>query len=1841
MRSRIPRAGVLALLPVLALAGVLLHGSAAATDEGDGRKPTAWEEVIRRDPSAVDDDTLGPLDRKVLHAVTPGQAQALAEGAAAAEIVLDSGQTLAEYLRDSVGGGPGLVYVPVDLCRLFATSAQTVPVSGRMAADEIRAYVARGAGTAHTDQGGMPAGCGIPDEALAALIHFRVVPDRIQDAFGFFKAWRSDLPEPSTRILDYEPVIDPPLADRFRFNTATVVELCDSTPLEARAAVCAAEFKVKTAQLGAHVRGDVAGYFRLAERADVPEAGDADTLDGMDSTAFAAASHTHDGGDIVSGTVGEPYVDSLIARDDEIVPTVLANDGAGSGLDADLLDGKHASAFRPRPANVIQVHPTDGDFATIQGALDAIGVDPRFPAASVTNRYLIRVGGGVYNEQVTMDPFVDIEGKGKTATIVSAASQPGPEGTLECADDAEVRNLTVESTGAGEKAIAIRCLGASPMLTDVKAVATGATGGTPENIGILNDGAAAMPMLTGVHVDANPSPGLGVVNLNGAMPTIRDSDITGADSAIENRDTATAKVANTALAGGADVLPPALQASYMCVRAYVAGTLAALNAECFPNTPPTATDDAYATLGNTLLEVTLDHAGAASLANTTASQPSVIGETTTPKTYRSVFENDTDAETADKNLLTAAAVGGTVTAGAVVNMFADGTFEYVPPVGATGTDTFDYTVTDPGGLADTGTVTITLGDLIWYVDNDNGGTADGRSTTPYTTLAPIDAGGGDDGKDGAGDTIFVFDGTGNTVGGILLEDNQLLQGHEIALAPAGFEYAGGANLVAASTAPTITDGAGDVIELASGNTIRGLDIAATNGLAITGNGVAGATIDEVGTSGTGTGNGVLFDGVTGTIAMTDLDINSSTNWGIAIQNSSATFTFDAASSITNPTGVAFSVTNGAPNVTYSGTIANTSIQTIGVSTTTGGTVLFDGASINGTRIYLTSVGGDVTVDADATTLSNSFMSGIEITSASTGTFRFDDVTISTPTDEGIEINGGAGDAFTGAADFNNVDVTSASALPAVSIVGLGGGSVDFDAASTITSTNGGIGITSNAGGTITFNGFVDLDTAGLAAVNATSNTGAMINFAGNLDIDTTSGTGFNVTGGGTVNVDSSTSSTTVDTGTGIGVNIGAGIGATGVSFDTVNVNGSTAGIILANTGTGTFNVTTGTIQNITGGGVAAAEFGDVDGTVNIGASLSNSGGHSVVIDSGSAGTFTFTGPIDDNAQGIDISINGAGGTFTFAGGLDIDTIDTNTGFDAFSGGTVNVCSDSNCSAPGGTPVVNTVDTTAGTGTAVLIDSVTIGGEGVTFRSIDVDGSGTATNPAIRLDTTGAGGFTVTGIDGPCGKPGDSDCDGGTLENIQGDAIHLENTDGPVSLSYMLIEDIGSTAGGFDVLSGHDAIHGESVDGGLTLDNVTIRRISDMAVNGTLFSPVGPMFDPTTVWNGLTITDSHIANTNRFDPALTSVADDSDEGGVRILGLRGTTLLDGNVFERGGNLVQFFVTSATGPLLPTTTITVTENDFKEAYKEFASGGTLSKGITCLDVIAQDTGNVDLTVGSRATAVVGHQANDDGNLFLNCHGASLRYGNDSVSPFGLPAHTGSVSRRRGQQHLPIHRPRQRPVGRLRLPARLPAGDHPRHRYRDPRHADLVQPLRRGLLRGRSGAAQPRLRGRHPPGEGRLQHLRLAGPRAVVRARRFERQRRGPVPRQQRDPGRVLLGRPERRRRRVRSGRWQSVHAHGGEPRGRGLLRPRRVRHRLGAERGRPRHGDHRRHVRPRGRLLHDRRDRADPHRQHRRRRHHLRLPRGQHLAQRLRAGGGQRHAGAGAGRLGFDRPGDGAG
>ena len=145
---------------------------------------------------------------------------------------------------------------------------------------------------------------------------------------------------------------------------------------------------------------------------------------------------------------------------------------------ADLLDGKHASAFQQHAHNLLVVAKSGGDFATITDALNSITDN------SADNPYLIYVAPGVYTEQVTMKAYVDIEGAGEQATKITHTGSSDPDtGTIIGADHAEMRFLSVENTGGDANAIGIFNWSTS---LQMKHITIFATGGTTWNLGVYN-----------------------------------------------------------------------------------------------------------------------------------------------------------------------------------------------------------------------------------------------------------------------------------------------------------------------------------------------------------------------------------------------------------------------------------------------------------------------------------------------------------------------------------------------------------------------------------------------------------------------------------------------------------------------------------------------------------------------------------------------------------------------------------------------------------------------------------------------------------------------------------------------------------------------------------------------------------------------------------------------------------------------------------------------------------------------------------------------------------------------------------------------------------------------------------------------------------------------------------------------------------------------------------------------------------------------------------------------------------------------------------------------------------
>ena len=101
------------------------------------------------------------------------------------------------------------------------------------------------------------------------------------------------------------------------------------------------------------------------------------------------------------------------------------------------LQAQHAAP----PGNVIVVAKSNGDFTSIQAAINSI------TAASASNPYLVWVGPGWYNEAVTLKPYVHLQGAGQGVTFIQAAAPNGAVLTL--SNDTTVRDLNVSNIGMG------------------------------------------------------------------------------------------------------------------------------------------------------------------------------------------------------------------------------------------------------------------------------------------------------------------------------------------------------------------------------------------------------------------------------------------------------------------------------------------------------------------------------------------------------------------------------------------------------------------------------------------------------------------------------------------------------------------------------------------------------------------------------------------------------------------------------------------------------------------------------------------------------------------------------------------------------------------------------------------------------------------------------------------------------------------------------------------------------------------------------------------------------------------------------------------------------------------------------------------------------------------------------------------------------------------------------------------------------------------------------------------------------------------------------------------------
>lgn len=451
----------------------------------------------------------------------------------------------------------------------------------------------------------------------------------------------------------------------------------------------------------------------------------------------------------------------------------------------------------------------------------------------------------------------------------------------------------------------------------------------------------------------------------------------------------------------------------------------------------------------------------------------------------------------------------------------------------------------------------------------------------------------------------------------------------------------------------------------------------------------------------------------------------------------------------------------------------------------------------------------------------------------------------TATNVTLNGNGGALNLTNGAlaATFNSIASTNATGrginLDTVT------GSLTVTGGTTITdSAQAGIRVT-NGGSTYDF-GATTLTSVN-SGLDLTTNATSTFNFA-SLAVTTDAGAGLLANNSGTLNIGGA-GNTIVATG-GAGVDITSTSLGSGATFATVSSSGSGGKGINLDTVTGNFIANGGSIT-----GAAGIDF-DVNAgasTITYAGSITNTANRSVEVTGRTGGTVTLSGNISDTGTGVNVASN-TGGTINFSGsskvhntgtnaavtlatntgatinftsgGLDIDTT-SGAGFNATGGGTLTV--------QGST---NTINST--TGTALNVVSSTIGAAGLTFRSIASNG---AIN-GIVLNNTGANaGLTVTGTG--------SDDSGGTIASSTQDGILLVSTRS-ISLTEMAINS-----------SGQSHIDATTVNG-LTLANVDTdtstaagllgNGITSLAISGGVFHRGGAGAEPTCNIHGVDITN---------------------------------------------------------------------------------------------------------------------------------------------------------------------------------------------------------------------------------------------------------------------------------------------------------------------------------------------------------------------------------------------------
>jgi hypothetical protein len=357
---------------------------------------------------------------------------------------------------------------------------------------------------------------------------------------------------------------------------------------------------------------------------------------------------------------------------------------------------------------------------------------------------------------------------------------------------------------------------------------------------------------------------------------------------------------------------------------------------------------------------------------------STVGNVLLTSSPASVLTNDAGSQ------LTVTGFDGTSTNGGAVTVNANGTYTYNPAPGFSGSDAFTYTAGNGFGNASPTTVTITVGQVVWFINNAVAGPGDGRFTSPFNSVANFNSLAAAD----AGDYIFLYQGSGAYSGAFTLLNTQQLIGHGVGLTISP-------NLaIAAGSRPTIAN-----VTLGSGNTVRGLNASTSTGTAVSGASVGALTINNMSVTNTG-GLGVSLAGGTSGMTVTFDAVNASGGAnGIVMTNNAGSLTVNGGT--IDPTtghGIQFSNTAVGP--------LNVTLNTM---TITGAPLGF-----NGINFEVPTSGSFGTVSITGNTISNNGSTGLHANIQGTGSMSA--ITVSGCTFSGNDV--GAELATNGTAVLN-------------------------------------------------------------------------------------------------------------------------------------------------------------------------------------------------------------------------------------------------------------------------------------------------------------------------------------------------------------------------------------------------------------------------------------------------------------------------------------------------------------------------------------------------------------------------------------------------------------------------------------------------------------------------------------------------------------------------------------------------------------------------------------------------------------------------------------------------------